>query len=155
MTFDTKPIITKIELGEIKVGINQQPTRRQSADFSDSRDIALCLLTQPMFCVYYTLFISALFLMNILKSVITMSCRTDSFLYFAYGSNLLTERIHVKNPSAVAVSAARLDGYALTFGHYSKVMIRLRPSRKFLEKFKIIFFSNFSRNYFREIRETR
>jgi hypothetical protein len=32
---------------------------------------------------------------------------------------------------------------------------RLRPSRKFLEKFKIIFFSNFSRNYFREIREIR
>jgi hypothetical protein len=30
---------------------------------------------------------------------------------------------------------------------------RLRPSRKFLEKFKIIFFTNFSRNYFREIRE--
>ena len=32
---------------------------------------------------------------------------------------------------------------------------RLRPSREFLEKFKIIFFSNFSRNYFREIREIR
>jgi hypothetical protein len=30
---------------------------------------------------------------------------------------------------------------------------RLRPSRKFLEKFKIIYFLNFSRNYFREIRE--
>jgi hypothetical protein len=33
------------------------------------------------------------------------------------------------------------------------VFSRLRPSRKFLEKFKIIFFTNFSRNYFREIRE--
>ena len=44
MTSDTKPIITKIELGEIQVGINQQPTRRQSADFSESGDIAL--LTQ-------------------------------------------------------------------------------------------------------------
>jgi hypothetical protein len=30
-----------------------------------------------------------------------------------------------------------------------------RPSRKFLEKFKIIIFSNFSRNYFQKIREIR
>jgi hypothetical protein len=35
------------------------------------------------------------------------------------------------------------------------VATRLRDSRKFLEIFKIIFFSNFSRNYFREIRENR
>jgi hypothetical protein len=38
---------------------------------------------------------------------------------------------------------------------YIFVVTRLRPSRKFLEKFKLMFFSNFSRNYFREIREIR
>ncbi len=33
----------------------------------------------------------------------------DWFYYFAYGSNLLTERLRLKNPSALKVSAARLD----------------------------------------------
>ncbi|XP_007175319.1 gamma-glutamylcyclotransferase isoform X2 [Balaenoptera acutorostrata] len=33
----------------------------------------------------------------------------ESFLYFAYGSNLLTERIHLRNPSAVFCSVARLQ----------------------------------------------
>ncbi|XP_068829158.1 gamma-glutamylcyclotransferase isoform X4 [Capricornis sumatraensis] len=33
----------------------------------------------------------------------------ESFFYFAYGSNLLTERIHLRNPSAVFYSVARLQ----------------------------------------------
>ncbi|TKC52905.1 hypothetical protein EI555_009080 [Monodon monoceros] len=33
----------------------------------------------------------------------------ENFLYFAYGSNLLTERIHLRNPSAVFCSVARLQ----------------------------------------------
>uniref|UniRef100_A0A8C6FG52 Gamma-glutamylcyclotransferase n=1 Tax=Moschus moschiferus TaxID=68415 RepID=A0A8C6FG52_MOSMO len=33
----------------------------------------------------------------------------ESFLYFAYGSNLLTERIHLRNLSAVFYSVARLQ----------------------------------------------
>lgn len=33
----------------------------------------------------------------------------ESFLYFAYGSNLLTERIHLRNPSAVFCCVARLQ----------------------------------------------
>lgn len=37
----------------------------------------------------------------------------ESFLYFAYGSNLLTERIHLRNPSAVIYSVARLQVSAL------------------------------------------
>ena len=37
----------------------------------------------------------------------------ESFLYFAYGSNLLTERIHLRNPSAVFYSVARLQVSAL------------------------------------------
>ncbi|XP_021572729.1 gamma-glutamylcyclotransferase isoform X3 [Carlito syrichta] len=33
----------------------------------------------------------------------------DSVLYFAYGSNLLTERIHLRNPSAAFYCVARLQ----------------------------------------------
>lgn len=33
----------------------------------------------------------------------------DTFLYFAYGSNLLTERIHLRNPSATFCCVARLQ----------------------------------------------
>ena len=33
----------------------------------------------------------------------------ESFLYFAYGSNLLTERIHLQNPSAAFFCVARLQ----------------------------------------------
>uniref|UniRef100_A0A8C8ZVC5 gamma-glutamylcyclotransferase n=1 Tax=Prolemur simus TaxID=1328070 RepID=A0A8C8ZVC5_PROSS len=32
----------------------------------------------------------------------------ETFLYFAYGSNLLTERIHLRNPSAAFCCVARL-----------------------------------------------
>ncbi|XP_006635599.2 gamma-glutamylcyclotransferase-like [Lepisosteus oculatus] len=38
------------------------------------------------------------------------------FLYFAYGSNLLKERLHLKNPSAVFLCKGRLKNYALKFG---------------------------------------
>ena len=33
----------------------------------------------------------------------------DWFYYFAYGSNLLTERLRLKNPSAMKIATARLD----------------------------------------------
>lgn len=33
----------------------------------------------------------------------------ENFLYFAYGSNLLTERIHLQNPSATFLCVARLQ----------------------------------------------
>ena len=46
-----------------------------------------------------------------------------TFLYFAYGSNLLTERIHFQNPSATFIDAAKLDGYKLEFRLPSKVNI--------------------------------
>jgi len=44
---------------------------------------------------------------------------SDSFLYFAFGSNLSSERIRVKNPSAKFVSTALLKGYRLTFNAHS------------------------------------
>jgi hypothetical protein len=65
-----------------------------------------------------------------------------------------------RSMSKLQLAAMQLDVMShkwLQLGNYSE-MTRLRPSRKFLEKLKIIFFSNFSRNYFRaiqEIRETR
>lgn len=46
---------------------------------------------------------------------------SSKFLYFAYGSNLSTERIHLNNPSAVAKGPALLDGYKLNFNYASNV----------------------------------
>ncbi|CAG4978041.1 unnamed protein product [Parnassius apollo] len=43
----------------------------------------------------------------------------DTFLYFAYGSNLLKRRIHINNPSAVFVGIGRLDEHQLDFIKYS------------------------------------
>ncbi|CAG9581603.1 unnamed protein product [Danaus chrysippus] len=39
----------------------------------------------------------------------------NTFLYFAYGSNLLAKRIHIKNPSAKFFSIAQLPNYRLDF----------------------------------------
>ncbi|XP_072561628.1 gamma-glutamylcyclotransferase a isoform X2 [Paramormyrops kingsleyae] len=38
------------------------------------------------------------------------------FMYFAFGSNLLKERLQLKNPSAVFHCLGRLKDYCLTFG---------------------------------------
>lgn len=41
-----------------------------------------------------------------------------TFLYFAYGSNLLKERLQLKNPSAAVHCVARLLDYKLVFGNH-------------------------------------
>ncbi|XP_055339133.1 gamma-glutamylcyclotransferase-like [Paramacrobiotus metropolitanus] len=41
------------------------------------------------------------------------------FLYFAFGSNLLRERLHLSCPSATRLSPGRLFGYRLTFNYNS------------------------------------
>ncbi|KAM3872642.1 gamma-glutamylcyclotransferase [Diretmus argenteus] len=41
-----------------------------------------------------------------------------TFLYFAYGSNLLKERLQLKNPSAMINCVARLKDYNLVFGNH-------------------------------------
>ena len=46
-----------------------------------------------------------------------------TFLYFAFGSNLLTERIHINNPSAVFRSIAKLGEHKLDFNYFSQVAI--------------------------------
>jgi len=45
---------------------------------------------------------------------------SDHFYYFGYGSNLLAERLHVLNPSAVYVCNGMITGYRLGFGGNSK-----------------------------------
>ncbi|XP_045771665.1 gamma-glutamylcyclotransferase-like [Maniola jurtina] len=43
----------------------------------------------------------------------------DTFLYFAYGSNLLKKRIRINNPTAEFIGIGRLDGHQLDFMKYS------------------------------------
>ncbi|XP_026738931.1 gamma-glutamylcyclotransferase-like isoform X1 [Trichoplusia ni] len=43
----------------------------------------------------------------------------DTFLYYAYGSNLLKKRIHINNPSAKFLGVGRLDDHQLNFIKYS------------------------------------
>ncbi|XP_072941416.1 gamma-glutamylcyclotransferase-like [Epargyreus clarus] len=43
----------------------------------------------------------------------------DTFLYFAYGSNLLKRRIHINNPSAEFIGIGKLDDHQLDFIKYS------------------------------------
>ncbi|XP_052653071.1 gamma-glutamylcyclotransferase isoform X2 [Harpia harpyja] len=40
------------------------------------------------------------------------------FLYYAYGSNLLRERLLLSNPSAALCALARLQDFKLEFGHH-------------------------------------
>ena len=56
-----------------------------------------------------------------LKLIRTIMNTEKTFLYFAYGSNLSTERIHLNNPSAVAKGPALLKGYKLAFNMGSNV----------------------------------
>lgn len=47
-----------------------------------------------------------------------MGC--SKFLYFAYGSNLLRERLRLHNPTATFVCVARLEGFYFHFCHTAK-----------------------------------
>lgn len=40
---------------------------------------------------------------------------SGTFMYFAYGSNLSTKRIHMNNPSAVRKNAAKLNVSTLLY----------------------------------------
>lgn len=42
-----------------------------------------------------------------------------TFLYFAYGSNLLMQRIHINNPSAKRAGIGKLKNYRLDFNTYA------------------------------------
>ncbi|XP_047531034.1 gamma-glutamylcyclotransferase-like [Vanessa atalanta] len=43
----------------------------------------------------------------------------DTFLYFAYGSNLLKKRIRINNPTAEFIGTGKLDNHQLDFIKYS------------------------------------
>ncbi|KAJ7991641.1 hypothetical protein DPEC_G00286000 [Dallia pectoralis] len=45
-----------------------------------------------------------------------MSTSGEHFMYFAYGSNLLKERLQLANPSAIFHTTGRLKDYRLNFG---------------------------------------
>ena len=51
-----------------------------------------------------------------LKCLIEM---TDSFVYFAYGSNMLSRRLRKRTPSAVAIGTGFVKGHRLTFDKVS------------------------------------
>lgn len=48
-----------------------------------------------------------------------LATMADTFLYFAYGSNMFTRRLTARTPSAVAVGAAFVEGRKLTFDKVS------------------------------------
>ncbi len=56
---------------------------------------------------------------KITETLLAMENKT--FFYFAYGSNLLTERIRINNPSARAKGIGVLKDYKLDFNNKSKV----------------------------------
>ncbi|MEK9803430.1 MAG: gamma-glutamylcyclotransferase family protein, partial [Curvibacter sp.] len=49
-----------------------------------------------------------------------MTMRTDTFLYFAYGSNMLTRRLLGRTPSAHTVGVGTLHDHALRWHKVSK-----------------------------------
>ncbi|CAL8287477.1 unnamed protein product [Merluccius merluccius] len=53
-------------------------------------------------------------------SMAASSSPSGSFLYFAYGSNMLQERLRLRNPSAAFYSVGYLQNYTLQFGYWSK-----------------------------------
>ncbi|XP_077977472.1 gamma-glutamylcyclotransferase-like [Glandiceps talaboti] len=44
----------------------------------------------------------------------------STFMYMAYGSNLLKERLHINSPSAKYIDVAKLENYKLTFATSTK-----------------------------------
>ncbi|XP_066942374.1 gamma-glutamylcyclotransferase-like isoform X1 [Macrobrachium rosenbergii] len=55
-----------------------------------------------------------------LRPVTRRMATRNCFLYFAYGSNLLTERIHINNPSAKKIQVGKLKDYRLDFNYFSQ-----------------------------------
>ncbi|XP_042333309.1 gamma-glutamylcyclotransferase [Sceloporus undulatus] len=49
------------------------------------------------------------------------NCLNGTFLYFAYGSNLLRERLMLGNPSVVFLTLAHLLDYKIAFGSYKGI----------------------------------
>ncbi|KAG6450523.1 hypothetical protein O3G_MSEX006613 [Manduca sexta] len=54
-------------------------------------------------------------ILTIIKLTLSVNSDEGTFLYFAYGSNLLAKRLHINNPSAVFYSTAKLKDFRLDF----------------------------------------
>ncbi|XP_051576199.1 gamma-glutamylcyclotransferase-like [Myxocyprinus asiaticus] len=83
--------------------------------FSQTCIISIMLLTAGVFFLCSAVPLST--------EALEMNNSTDhkngsTFLYFAYGSNLLKERLQLKNPSAIVYCVARLKDYKLAFGNH-------------------------------------
>lgn len=48
-------------------------------------------------------------LINILIYQLMLPEKMNTFMYFAYGSNMLAQRIHIKNPSAIRIRTGKLN----------------------------------------------
>uniref|UniRef100_A0A2A4JV31 gamma-glutamylcyclotransferase n=1 Tax=Heliothis virescens TaxID=7102 RepID=A0A2A4JV31_HELVI len=72
---------------------------------------AQAVLTLIFFCLFNNVYSDS----NIVQSP------NGTFFYFAYGSNLLTKRLHVQNPSAVFYSVAKLKDHRLDFNIQSEL----------------------------------
>lgn len=59
-------------------------------------------------------------LIFILAPVTKTKGMSNTFSYFAYGSNLLANRIHVNNPTAVRSGIGKLENYRLDFIRYAR-----------------------------------
>ncbi|XP_015371972.1 PREDICTED: gamma-glutamylcyclotransferase-like isoform X2 [Diuraphis noxia] len=44
----------------------------------------------------------------------------NTFMYFAYGSNMLAQRIHIQNPTAVRIGTGKLNAFRLDFNTFSR-----------------------------------
>ncbi|KAF6198477.1 hypothetical protein GE061_008225 [Apolygus lucorum] len=61
-------------------------------------------------------------LLNVVRLVLckVKMCQSRTFKYFAFGSNLLTQRIHLNNPTAKRYDVGVLEKYRLDFGYLAK-----------------------------------
>ncbi|XP_026856977.2 gamma-glutamylcyclotransferase b isoform X2 [Electrophorus electricus] len=67
--------------------------------------------------IFHSMLMTGLILLLMLEALGTMDHKT-TFLYFAYGSNLLKERLQLNNPSASIQCVAKLQDYKLAFGNH-------------------------------------
>ncbi|XP_049901824.1 gamma-glutamylcyclotransferase b isoform X2 [Epinephelus moara] len=75
-------------------------------------------LSTPVVAAFFQRFIIFLTSHLLLAEAGVHMENNHTFLYFAYGSNLLKERLQLKNPSATVYCVARLKDYKLVFGNH-------------------------------------
>ncbi|XP_042291034.1 gamma-glutamylcyclotransferase-like [Thunnus albacares] len=80
--------------------------------------LCMCGLLRVIGLVSFSSYVAAEAHIN---KTLNMSGDTDGrFMYFAFGSNLLKERLQLANPSAIFCTTGRLKDYILNFGLWEK-----------------------------------